>query len=86
MFQIEILWLSTTSSFYTIFYTPQNLYAVSELAQHKIRSRAIRNNWATNAYPGKVNLPSDIFKALPSTEIQTKVFGVLMQRYWTSVD
>lgn len=51
----------------------QNLYAISELAQHKIRTRAVRRGWATNAYPGQITLPSDIFKALPSPEIANKV-------------
>jgi len=51
----------------------ENLYAVSELAQHKIRTRALRHSWSTNAYPGKISMPSDIFRALPSSDVAAKI-------------
>ncbi|KAF8325800.1 armadillo-type protein [Cantharellus anzutake] len=51
----------------------ENLYAVSELLLHRIRLKAMRNSWTTNAYPGKIQLPGDVFKPLPSSEVAAKI-------------
>jgi len=69
----EVRRLSPQSDLYISSSREQNLYAISELAQHKIRTRAVRHGWATNAYPGQITLPSDIFKTLPSPEVANKV-------------
>ncbi|KAI5121999.1 hypothetical protein M0805_001831 [Coniferiporia weirii] len=44
----------------------EQLYAVSELAQELIKSHAKARQWSLTSYPGKVKLPSDIFRPLPS--------------------
>lgn len=46
---------------------------MSELAQELIKSRTQSNSWSLQSYPGKVKLPSDIFRALPSPEAANKV-------------
>ncbi|KZV96910.1 ARM repeat-containing protein [Exidia glandulosa HHB12029] len=46
----------------------ENLYILSEMAQEIIKGRAGFHGWSINNYPGKVKLPSDIFKALPTIE------------------
>ncbi|PWN42791.1 hypothetical protein IE81DRAFT_289632 [Ceraceosorus guamensis] len=51
-----------------------NLYCLSELAQLYIKLRANRENWTISSYPGRVNLPSDIFRPLPSREVQKEVY------------
>lgn len=51
----------------------QNLYAMSELAQELIKSRTQTNSWSLQSYPGKVKLPSDILRALPSPDAANKV-------------
>ncbi|EGO03586.1 hypothetical protein SERLA73DRAFT_46084 [Serpula lacrymans var. lacrymans S7.3] len=51
----------------------ENLYAMSELAQELIKSRARSNSWSLQSYPGKIKLPSDILRALPNAEAVNKV-------------
>lgn len=46
---------------------------MSELAQELIKSRAQSNSWSLQSYPGKVKLPSDILRALPSPDAANKV-------------
>lgn len=51
----------------------QNLYAVGELAQHLIKARAKAHSWPLESYPGKVRIPGDIFRPLPSVEAANEV-------------
>lgn len=51
----------------------QNLYVMSELAQHVIRARASSQSWNVSSFPGKVKLPIDIFKPHPSAEQTSQV-------------
>ncbi|KAH7910374.1 armadillo-type protein [Hygrophoropsis aurantiaca] len=51
----------------------ENLYTMSELAQELIKSRVHSSGWNLESYPGKIKLPSDILRALPSAEAATKV-------------
>lgn len=46
---------------------------MGELAQELIKSRTASNSWSLQSYPGKVKLPSDILRALPSPEAANKV-------------
>nr|WJN24946.1 cohesin maintenance factor [Tranzscheliella williamsii] len=52
----------------------ENLYALSELAQLVIRRRSVQHGWAVESYPGKITLPADIFKPLPSREVQREIY------------
>src|SRR5271154_7046206 len=60
----------------------KNLYAMSELAQELIKSRAHAHSWSIQSYPGKIKLPSDILKPFPNAEAANKVmvavYGLLM--------
>ncbi|KAI0075977.1 ARM repeat-containing protein [Panus rudis PR-1116 ss-1] len=51
----------------------ENLYAASELAQHLIKQRATAHHWALESYPGKVKMPGDILRPLPSPEAASQV-------------
>lgn len=51
----------------------QNFYVVCELAQSLIKSRAQTQSWPLSSYPGKVKLPSDILRPLPSSEATNEV-------------
>ncbi|KAL5521605.1 PDS5 [Sanghuangporus sanghuang] len=44
----------------------ERLYATSELAQELIKRHTKVRQWSLPIYPGKVKLPSDIFRPLPS--------------------
>lgn len=55
----------------------QNMYAMSELAQELIKNRAHAHGWSIETYPGKVKLPSDIFKPLPNVEAAKTVSAEL---------
>jgi len=46
---------------------------MSELAQELIKARAHNRSWTLQSYPGKVKLPSDIFRSLPNPEAAAKV-------------
>ena len=49
------------------------MYACSELAQHLIRAHVKSHSWTLETYPGKVRLPQDILRALPSPEAGKKI-------------
>ncbi|EPQ30988.1 uncharacterized protein PFL1_01177 [Pseudozyma flocculosa PF-1] len=51
----------------------ENLYTLSEMAQLVIKRRVEANGWTNETYPGKITLPADIFKPLPSLEVQREV-------------
>lgn len=46
----------------------ENLYILSDLSQALIRSWEEHNNWTMQSWPGKMRLPSGIFRALESHE------------------
>ena len=50
-----------------------NLYALGELAQNLIRTRAKSHTWSVESYPGRVRLPMDILKPLPNPEAVSKI-------------
>ncbi|KZT68344.1 hypothetical protein DAEQUDRAFT_812146 [Daedalea quercina L-15889] len=51
----------------------ENLYAVSELAQHLIKARAKQHSWSLESYPGRVRLPGDILRPLPNAEAASEI-------------
>ncbi|KAF4563796.1 hypothetical protein EYR36_003038 [Pleurotus pulmonarius] len=51
----------------------ENLYVMSELAQELIKTHAHNHSWSIASYPGKVKLPPDILRPLPSVEAANKV-------------
>ncbi|KAF8434558.1 cohesin-associated protein Pds5 [Boletus edulis BED1] len=51
----------------------ESLYTMADLAQELIKARAQARSWTLQSYPGKVKLPSDILRALPSTDAVAKV-------------
>ncbi|KAL4078145.1 armadillo-type protein [Scleroderma yunnanense] len=51
----------------------EHLYTMSELAQEMIKARAHTRSWSLQSYPGKVKLPSDIFRSLPNPEAASKI-------------
>lgn len=53
----------------------ENLYTLSELAQLVIKKKAASNSWNIEGHPGGITLPSDIFKPLPSRDVQKEVSG-----------
>jgi hypothetical protein len=53
----------------------QNLYALSELAQHIIKDMAKRHSWTLQSFPMKVKLPTGILRPLPNAEAANKVFS-----------
>lgn len=46
----------------------ENLYVLSDLSQALIRSWEEQNNWTMQSWPGKMRLPSNIFRPLESHE------------------
>ncbi|KAG2003330.1 cohesin-associated protein Pds5 [Coprinopsis cinerea AmutBmut pab1-1] len=46
----------------------EQLYIMAELAQELIKMRASTHSWTIQTYPGKVRLPSDILRPLPSAD------------------
>ena len=46
---------------------------MGELAQELIKTRAQNRSWTLQSYPGRVKLPSDIFRSLPNPEAAAKV-------------
>jgi hypothetical protein len=54
----------------------QNLYALSELAQHIIKDLAKRHSWALQSFPMKVKLPAGILRPLPNVEATNKVLNL----------
>jgi hypothetical protein len=53
----------------------QNLYALSELAQHIIKDMAKRHPWTLQSFPTKVTLPTGILCPLPNAEATNKVLS-----------
>ncbi|KAI0698060.1 armadillo-type protein [Cerioporus squamosus] len=51
----------------------ENLYACAELAQHLIKAYAKAKSWNLETWPGKVRLPPDILRPLPSAEATNKI-------------
>ncbi|KAH9990948.1 armadillo-type protein [Russula compacta] len=51
----------------------ENLYALSELAQHLIKDLAKRHSWTLQSFPMKVKLPTGILRPLPNAEAANKV-------------
>ncbi|KAK9455804.1 armadillo-type protein [Dipodascopsis uninucleata] len=51
----------------------ENLYFLSDLAQVIIRIYEDSHNWSMQTWPGKMPLPADLFRALPSTAIAQKI-------------
>ncbi|KAI0634818.1 armadillo-type protein [Trametes polyzona] len=51
----------------------ENLYACAELAQHLIKIHAKGRSWNLETYPGKVKLPGDILRPLPSAEAANEI-------------
>ncbi|CAD6889459.1 unnamed protein product [Tilletia controversa] len=54
---------------------PDNLYAISEFAQHLIKRRAKQQGWTIDTYPGKVKLPSDIYAPVGSPEQRNEIYA-----------
>jgi sister-chromatid-cohesion protein PDS5 len=59
---------------------------MSELAQELIKSRTQSNSWSLQSYPGKVKLPSDILRALPSPDAANKVSSGVLHLILHSAD
>lgn len=51
----------------------ENLYILSDLAQALIRSWEEQNNWTMQSWPGKMKLPSGIFRPLESHDKAQKI-------------
>ncbi|CAA7268353.1 unnamed protein product [Cyclocybe aegerita] len=51
----------------------ENFYIMCEIAQLLIKARATAQSWLLPAYPGKVRLPSDILRPLPSPEATNEI-------------
>ncbi|KAH9968243.1 armadillo-type protein [Russula dissimulans] len=51
----------------------ENLYALSELAQHIIKDVAKRHSWTLQSFPMKVKLPTGILRPLPNAEAANKI-------------
>ena len=51
----------------------ENLYVLSDLASTVIRKYQERRNWAFQAWPGKVGLPTGLYSALPSSEAAQQI-------------
>ncbi|KAF8491907.1 armadillo-type protein [Russula emetica] len=51
----------------------ENLYALSELAQHIIKDLAKRHSWTLQSLPTKVKLPTGILRPLPNAEAANKI-------------
>ncbi|KAI9511424.1 armadillo-type protein [Russula earlei] len=51
----------------------ENLYALSELAQHIIKDLAKRHSWTLQSFPTKVKLPTGILRPLPNAEAANKI-------------
>ncbi|KAK9468498.1 armadillo-type protein [Lipomyces arxii] len=51
----------------------ENLYYLSDLAQAIIRLYGEAHSWSMQTWPGKIPLPADIFRALPSPAVAQKI-------------
>jgi sister-chromatid-cohesion protein PDS5 len=45
------------------------------MAAELLRARAKLHSWTLPSYPGKVKVPGDIFKPLPSSKVASEVRG-----------
>ncbi|GAA5968515.1 hypothetical protein JCM11641_007665 [Rhodosporidiobolus odoratus] len=52
-----------------------NLYILSELAQHLLKTIGKRHSWPIQTHPGQVALPSDIFQKIPTADEAKLVAG-----------
>ncbi|KDN46283.1 cohesin-associated protein Pds5 [Tilletiaria anomala UBC 951] len=52
----------------------ENLYTLSELAQLAIKRKAAAQAWTLETWPGRMSMPDDIFKPLPSKEVLKEVY------------
>ncbi|CAG8641165.1 916_t:CDS:10, partial [Ambispora leptoticha] len=59
-----------------------NLYILSDLAQHVIREKCKAASWTLPSYPGQVKLPADLFASLPTAEKMKEV----MEKNYLPVD
>ena len=50
-----------------------NVYTLSDLAQHVIRSYAESQGWPITTFPGKLRLPSGLFAQLPSHTVAQEI-------------
>lgn len=46
---------------------------MAELAQELIKKKAQEKSWTIQTYPGKVRLPADILRPLPSSDASKEV-------------
>ncbi|KAF1830567.1 hypothetical protein BDW02DRAFT_533743 [Decorospora gaudefroyi] len=60
----------------------ENLYILSDLAQALIRSWEEQNNWTMQSWPGKMKLPSGIFRPLESHDRAQEI----AKKTWISED
>jgi sister chromatid cohesion protein PDS5 len=60
----------------------ENLYVLSDLAQALIRAWEEQNGWTMQSWPGKMKLPSGIFRSLESHERAQEI----AQKAWISDD
>lgn len=60
----------------------ENLYVLSDLAQALIRAWEEQNNWTMQSWPGKMKLPSGIFRPLESHERAQEI----AKKTWISED
>jgi sister-chromatid-cohesion protein PDS5 len=60
----------------------ENLYILSDLAQALIRAWEDQNGWTMQSWPGKIKLPSGIFRPLESHERAQEI----AQKTWISED
>ncbi|TBU45152.1 armadillo-type protein [Dichomitus squalens] len=51
----------------------EKLYQCAELAQHVIKAHAKAHSWNLETWPGKVRLPPDILRPLPSSEAVNEI-------------
>ncbi|PPQ70235.1 hypothetical protein CVT25_011295 [Psilocybe cyanescens] len=51
----------------------ENFYVMCEVAQFLVKARAQTNSWLLPSYPGKMRLPSDILRPLPSAEATNEI-------------
>lgn len=53
----------------------ENMYALCELAQLRIKRKALSNGWTIEPWPSKIAMPSDIFRPLPNKEVQKEIYA-----------
>lgn len=53
----------------------ENLYALCELAQLRIKRKALANGWTIEPWPGKIAMPAEIFRPLPNKDVQKEIYS-----------